>query len=130
MFGSGEQGRDFTYVSDVVAANMAAVRAPVENGAVINIGGDSTTTINRLVQELEELLGRPIRIEREDERAGDVRDTSASIDRAKELLGWTPAVPRDVGLRRQIDWHLRCAGMPDKVAPHARPARGGLRADA
>ncbi len=109
MFGTGEQRRDFTYVDDVVAANLAAVSATLEHGTVINIGGGETVSMNDLVEELGDIMERPIDVEMRDSQPGDVRNTSASIDRAREALGWTPRIGRREGLELQVAWHREAA---------------------
>jgi nucleoside-diphosphate-sugar epimerase len=105
LFGDGEQVRDFTYVGDVVAANVLAATADVAPGEVVNIAGGGSITVNNLLDLLGTLTGREVRIERLPEQAGDVRQTGGSIDRAAKLLGWQPEVTIAGGLEQQIAWH-------------------------
>jgi nucleoside-diphosphate-sugar epimerase len=106
VYGDGNQIRDFTFVGDVVAANVAAADAALPPGSVFNIAGGSETTVNALVGLISDLLGRRVDVEYMPEQAGDVRRTGGSIDRARTLLGWMPSVPLRDGLRRQLDAHV------------------------
>ncbi|MFQ5911994.1 MAG: NAD-dependent epimerase/dehydratase family protein [Nitrospinota bacterium] len=106
IYGDGEQTRDFTYVSDAVAANLAAaVRG--RDGTVYNIGGGERASINRVVRLLEEVSGRRARTQYLHPQAGDVRHTWGDISRAGRELGFCPRVGLTDGLRRQCEWHLR-----------------------
>jgi UDP-glucuronate 4-epimerase len=112
LYGTGEQVRDFTYVADVVAANLAAAEAPLAPGTVLNVAGGSAVTVNELLALVAELVGRPLRIEHLPEQAGDVAVTGGSTDRARALLGWRPTVDLRGGLGAQLSWcreELRCA---------------------
>lgn len=105
IHGDGEQARDFTYIDDVVAANLRAIEAPGDAlGRAFNVGGGGTpTSVNRLLELIAELTGaRPDPI-REEARAGDVRITDADVSLAGELLGYRPAVEIEEGLRRTVD---------------------------
>ena len=101
IYGTGEQIRDFTYVGDVVSATIAAGTADVEPGMVCNIAGGSSISVNELVPMLAEITGVPVEIAREPAQPGDVDRTGGSIDRARALLGWEPAVALSEGLRAQ-----------------------------
>jgi nucleoside-diphosphate-sugar epimerase len=103
VFGSGEQTRDFTYVSDIVDANLAAGEAEGVDG-VFNIGGGSRVTLTEVLETLSELAGAPLQIERIEEQAGDVKHTEADTSLARSKLGYTPKVSLREGLSRQIDW--------------------------
>jgi nucleoside-diphosphate-sugar epimerase len=103
LYDDGEQTRDFTYVSDVVAANLAAAQS-AENGAVFNIGGGSQVSINRVLETIEQLSGKKLRVRRESRQKGDVRHTSADCTRAREALGFQPQVPLAEGLSREWQW--------------------------
>jgi UDP-glucuronate 4-epimerase len=111
VFGDGEQIRDFTYVSDVVAATMAAGDVDVEPGSVFNVTGGSSVAVRDVLAVLSELLGIEIRVERADAQAGDVRQTGGSIERIRAELGWAPTVPLRDGLSNQIAW-TRGSGAP------------------
>jgi nucleoside-diphosphate-sugar epimerase len=102
IYGDGQQVRDFTYVSDVVAANIAAATAAIDAGSVFNIAGGSETTVNALVALIGELLGRDVAVEYLPTQPGDVRRTGGAIDCAAQALGWRPAVSLHDGLTAQI----------------------------
>lgn len=105
LFGDGLQLRDFTYVGDVVAANLAAADADIEPGAALNIAGGDSATMLDVIGLVNELTGRTVSIEHCAEQAGDVRRTGADIEPARRLLGWEPAVDVAAGLGRQVAWH-------------------------
>jgi UDP-glucuronate 4-epimerase len=104
VHGDGEQVRDFTYVSDVVAANLAAADTPDAPDEPINVAGGGATSVNRLLDLIGELVGRPVRRHEQPPQAGDVDRTGGSVELAAEVLGWKPEVPLDEGIRRQIAW--------------------------
>lgn len=104
IFGDGEQVRDFTFVSDIVAATLLAGRADVAPGTVVNVAGGGSVTINSLVAMLSRILGRELLVERQPEQPGDVRATGGTIERARELLGWVPEVALYDGLVAQHAW--------------------------
>ncbi|MEX0989850.1 MAG: NAD-dependent epimerase/dehydratase family protein [Actinomycetota bacterium] len=105
IHGDGEQARDFTFIDDVVDANLRAADAPNEAlGRAFNVGGGGTpTSVNRLLELIADLTdARPEPI-REPARAGDVRVTDADVSLAAELLGHRPAVPIEEGLRTTVE---------------------------
>jgi len=110
LFGDGEQIRDFTFVSDVVAANIAAGAADVAPGTVVNIAGGEPVTVNQLLGLLESAAGTSVAVERLPEQAGDTRQTGGAIDRASQLLGWSPQVDVAAGVAAQYAWQV---GLPD-----------------
>lgn len=103
IYGDGSQTRDFTYVDNVVAANLAAIRAagPL-GGAVVNVGTGSRVSLIELVAALNRELGTALEPSFEPPRAGDVRDSQASTDRARAVLGHEPTVDFAEGLRRTL----------------------------
>jgi nucleoside-diphosphate-sugar epimerase len=103
LYDDGEQTRDFTFVSDVVEANIAAAER-AEGGEVFNIGGGSEVSINHVLATIERLSGRTLRVRREERQKGDVRHTAADSTRARDVLGFRPAVPLTDGLRREWEW--------------------------
>lgn len=103
LYGDGEQTRDFTFVSDAVAANLACLDAEV-SGEVFNIGGGSRVSINRVLAILEAISGKKPRVRRIGKQKGDVRDTFADTSRAREALGFRPSVSIEEGLRRELEW--------------------------
>jgi UDP-glucuronate 4-epimerase len=106
VYGDGEQVRDFTYVSDAVAATIAATTVDVPPASVLNVAGGSSSTVNELVRLVAECLGCVIATHRVAEEPGDVRITGGAIDRARQLLRWEPEVPLREGIKRQITYQL------------------------
>jgi UDP-glucose 4-epimerase len=106
IHGDGHQSRDFTYIDNVVDANCRAAEAPDASG-VFNVGCGSRVSLLDIVARLEALLGRPLARRHTPGRAGDVPHTLADIDRARKLLGYTPLVDFDEGLRRTLDYFRR-----------------------
>lgn len=104
LFGDGSNVRDFTFVGDVVAANLAAVRADLPPGEVFNVAGGGSTTVRALLDLIGEAVGEPVRIEQAPAQAGDVRQTGGSTDKAQRLIGWSPAVDLPSGVARQVEW--------------------------
>src|ERR1700722_18718343 len=104
LYGDGRQVRDFTFVSDVVAANLAAGFGDVSPGTVVNIAGGSHAVMTDLIDLVGELAGAPVDCRRSPKEAGDVQQTGGAIDRAFELLGWEPQVSLREGLAAQVDW--------------------------
>jgi UDP-glucuronate 4-epimerase len=104
-YGDGEQVREFTYVADIVRANLAAVAADVPPGTFCNIAGGGEITLNRLIDLVGELAGTAVKVEEEDAKAGDARRNGGAIDRARELLGWVPEVSLRDGIAAQLAWH-------------------------
>jgi nucleoside-diphosphate-sugar epimerase len=103
VFGDGEQTREFTYVSDAVEGTIKAATADVV-GQVVNLGGGSRVTINRVLATLEDISRAKARRKTLPAALGDPRHTGASINLARELLGWEPRVSLREGLTRQWDW--------------------------
>lgn len=102
LYGDGQQTRDFTFVSDVIEANICAVDAPT--GRVFNVAGGSRVTVNQVIAELEELAGRPARLDRQVRRAGDQRHTWADTSAARQVLGYAPQVGLRDGLAAELAW--------------------------
>ncbi len=103
LYGDGEQTRDFTYVDDIVAANLAAAESDA-GGELFNIGGGSRISVNEVIASIGDILGREPRVRRLDVQRGDVRHTAADTTRAQRLLGYDPAVTLREGLGRQARW--------------------------
>jgi UDP-glucose 4-epimerase len=104
VHGDGEQSRDFTYIDNVVHANVLAGRAPGAGGEVFNVGCGDRISLLAIVARLERMLGRPIARQHTPPRAGDVRHTLADISHAKRRLGYEPLVPFDEGFRRTVEY--------------------------
>jgi len=105
IFGDGEQSRDFTYIENVVQANLRAAETQKGVGQVINIGNGERTTLNELLHELKSLTGKTnVEVDYQPARSGDVRHSLADTQRARELLGFEPRIRLREGLQRTIDW--------------------------
>ncbi|MFH1033184.1 MAG: NAD-dependent epimerase/dehydratase family protein [Pseudomonadota bacterium] len=104
LFGDGEQSRDFTYVSDIVDATIAAALTPQARGGIFNIGGGSRVSVNQVIAMLEEITGHKAPIERLAVAKGDVRDTEADTSRARAVLGYDPRFDLQKGLAAEVDW--------------------------
>jgi len=104
IFGDGGQTRDFTFVTDVVEANLLACHAPAERaaGEVFNIGCGVATSVSELWGQIRDLVGVDIEPVHEAARAGDVRESRAAIAKARERLGYAPGPDLQEGLRRTI----------------------------
>lgn len=110
IHGDGSQTRDFTFVDDVVAANLACCTAPAESaGCVCNIGCNQRITINDLAGKIAAIMGSAVKAVHDAPQKGDVRDSQADVSRAARLIGWTPKVSLEEGLRRTVDWFERGA---------------------
>ena len=111
LYGDGEQTRDFTYVGDVAeAARLAAVRGVP--GRVYNIGGGSRVSVNEVLRLVEQIVGRPVSIDRQPPQAGDMRDTFADTSLARADLGFEPRTPLAEGLAAEYAW----------LKPHLQPS--------
>lgn len=106
IFGDGTQMRDFTFVDDVVEANILAAESNI-TGEIFNIGGSSKISVGELIEKIEGILGKKAIIENIEIQKGDVKDTFADISKAKELLSWSPKVNIVEGLEKYIKWHKR-----------------------
>lgn len=105
IYGDGEQSRDFTFVGDVVEANMRAAETTRGVGHVFNVANGERITLNQLLEVLKELTGRTgVQADYREPRAGDVRHSLADITQARELLGYEPRGVLKDGLRQTIDW--------------------------
>ena len=102
IYGDGEQSRDFTYVENVVMANILACEAPRAAGEAINIGCGERVTLNQLLGDLREILQSKVEPIYADPRPGDVRHSLADISRARELLGYEPQYNLREGLEKML----------------------------
>jgi len=105
VYGDGEQSRDFTYVDNVVEANLLAARAKQTKGEVLNIACGQAITVNAIIEMINDLLGKNIKPIYTDPRPGDVRHSLADITSAQKLLSYKPRVPFKQGLKLAIDWY-------------------------
>ena len=103
IHGDGEQSRDFTYVTNVVDANLLAADADGVSGVVLNIATGRSFTVNELADAIGEVLELPVEKEYEPSRAADVRDSWADVAEARRLLGYEPAVSLEEGLRLTVE---------------------------
>jgi nucleoside-diphosphate-sugar epimerase len=107
IYGDGEQSRDFSYIDNVVSANLLAASAPAESvsGKVINIATGERFTLNQTFKFLQEIAGYQYEPAYREPRQGDIRDSQADISLARELLGYEPMVDFREGLRRTVEWY-------------------------
>jgi UDP-glucose 4-epimerase len=106
IYGDGEQSRDFTYVDNVVAANLLAADVPGVAGEIVNVATGGSTTVNELAETIGRLLGRPVDMAHEPEREADVRASWADLAEAERLLGYRPRITLEEGLRRTAEFLL------------------------
>ncbi|MCX8072612.1 MAG: SDR family oxidoreductase [Candidatus Binatia bacterium] len=104
IHGDGEQSRDFTYIDNVVEANLLACTQPNIAGEVFNVACNERHSVLEIARLVGELVGRTVKIEHTAPRAGDVRHTQASIEKAARLLHYRPKVGFEEGMRRTVDW--------------------------
>lgn len=104
IYGDGEQTRDFTYVSDIVDANILAMRSIVKSSGIYNIGGGSRTTVNNCIGILEDIMGKKARVKHISVQKGDVEHTYADTSKAKKDLDYKPKVPLGEGLQKEVGW--------------------------
>ena len=113
LYGDGGQIRDFTYVSDVVAANVLAAAAPLPAGsAVVNVAGGSQATLAEVIEIIEEAAGIGINLIAGGPQAGDVRRTGGDTAAAAGLLEWQPRIALEEGITRQLEWQATLNPVP------------------
>jgi len=105
IYGDGEQSRDFTYIDNVVEANLLAARARQTNGEVVNIACGLAITVNMIVDMINRLLGKRVKPTYVPARPGDVKHSLADITLARNLLGFKPIVQFPEGLEKAIAWY-------------------------
>ena len=111
IFGSGNQTRDFTHIDDVVKANMKILETNKADGEILNIGGERRTSINDIVDKLEEIIGIAPRVIYDEEQKGDAKHTLADTSLAKKLIGYSPTVHIEEGLNRYVEWYTKFMGL-------------------
>ena len=104
IYGDGQQTRDFTFVSDIVAANLLAGEVPEAIGKVFNIGGGCRVVLADVLKTMEQIIGKPLQKNYIDRARGDARHTSADISKAKRILGYQPQVSLAEGLAQEWEW--------------------------
>lgn len=105
LFGDGSQSRDFTYVDDIAAGTVKALKK-TGGFKIINLGGNAPYDINHVIRLIEKLLGKKARIRQHAFPKTDIKATWADIFEARKTLGWSPKVGLAEGLRRAVAWHL------------------------
>jgi nucleoside-diphosphate-sugar epimerase len=118
VFGDGEQTRDFTYIDNVVQANLLACEAPAASGKVINIGTGARISLNQTLQLLREISGNDLPAKYDSPRDGDIRDSQADVTLSRELLKYEPTVDFAAGMRRTFEWYKES----DKAAARQKSA--------
>lgn len=103
LYGDGEQTRDFTFVADAVTATIAAAERGVA-GRSYNIGGGSRVSMNDVLQIIEKVAGRPLKVSRENTQKGDMRDTYADSSLARQDIGFVPKVSLEEGIQAEYRW--------------------------
>ncbi len=104
VYGDGLQTRDFTFVSDAVAANLAAATVEDAVGEIFNIGGGSRVVLKEVLETMEEIIGKPIKRNHIERAMGDARHTAADVSKAKKILGYQPQVSLREGLTKEWEW--------------------------
>jgi UDP-glucose 4-epimerase len=112
IYGDGQQSRDFTYIENVVRANLLAAEAPAEKvaGRVFNIAGGQSISLLQLVAELNRLTGQSLKPVFEPPRVGDVKSSLADVTAAREALGYQSAVSWEDGLKRTLEFYKKPEG--------------------
>ncbi|NEO90597.1 MAG: NAD-dependent epimerase/dehydratase family protein, partial [Moorea sp. SIO3G5] len=104
IYGDGKQTRDFTFIKDIIAANLAAGTTPAAVGEVFNVGGGSRVVLADVLDTIEEIVGHPIKKNYIEKAKGDARHTAADITKAKTLLSYQPQVSLSEGLAQEWEW--------------------------
>jgi len=107
IYGDGLQSRDFTFVKNVVEANLLACKAPAVAGEVFNVACGDRITVISMLQQINKITGKDIAPIYGDLRKGDIKHSQADITRAKERLGYQPKVSFEEGLRSTIEWYRK-----------------------
>ncbi|NUQ64680.1 MAG: GDP-mannose 4,6-dehydratase [Pirellulales bacterium] len=103
VFGDGSQERDFSYVDDIARGTVAALGDV--GYEVINLGGDRPVRLSAVIETISSLVGQPVKIDHRPAHPADVPATWADVSKARKLLGWTPEVSIEEGLRRSVQWY-------------------------
>ncbi|MFA5554984.1 MAG: SDR family oxidoreductase [Phycisphaerae bacterium] len=105
IYGDGEQSRDFTYIENVVHANLMAAMAPQTKGQAVNIACGDSVTVNQIIEMINQIVGKNVKPCYVAPRSGDVKHSLADISLAKEIIGYEPKVEFRDGLEKAIDWY-------------------------
>ncbi|MDF5709627.1 MAG: NAD-dependent epimerase/dehydratase family protein [Nostoc sp. S4] len=104
IYGDGQQTREFTFISDIIAANLAAAIVPQAVGEIFNIGGGSRVVLAEVLNQIEEVVGKPIKRNYIEQAMGDARHTAADISKAEKILKYQPQVCLTEGLTKEWHW--------------------------
>lgn len=104
IYGDGQQTRDFTFVTDAIAANVTAGTHPEAVGEIFNIGGGSRVVLMDVITTMEKIVGQPIKRIHQERAMGDARHTAADVSKAKQLLGYNPQTSLEEGLVHEWEW--------------------------
>jgi UDP-glucose 4-epimerase len=105
IYGDGEQTRDFTFIDNVVHANLLAATAPKVEGQVVNIACGEHITVNKIIEMINDYLGKDVKCSYVPTRAGDIKHSFADISKAKKAIGYEPKVLFKQGLATAIEWY-------------------------
>ena len=105
IYGDGHTSRDFTYIDNVIHGNLLALRAPDAAGEIMNMATGGRISLLDLIDKINALLGTSIQPVHEDERPGDIKHSRAGIDKARDLLDFSPVVDFDDGLARTLEYY-------------------------
>lgn len=111
LFGATGHVRDFTFVGDVVAANRAAATRDVTPGTIVNVAGGAIVTMAELMETVEDVVGKPLHVDDQGKKAGDVSHTEADLTRVRDVLGWQAQTELRDGVANQVAWHERHAAL-------------------
>jgi UDP-glucose 4-epimerase len=120
--GDGSVSRDFTYVENVVNANVLAARVPIRSPLVCNIACGGRYSLLELLDAINDAAGRSVKPIFGPPRPGDIRDSTADISRAREALGYDVVVPFREGIRRTVAWYAEQVAASGSAAATAAPA--------
>ena len=104
VYGDGQQTRDFTFVGDAIAANLAAAIVPEAVGQIFNIGGGSRVVLAEVLDIMAEIVGKPIKRNHIEKAMGDARHTAADVSKARKILNYQPQVSLRDGLTQEWEW--------------------------
>jgi UDP-glucose 4-epimerase len=104
IFGDGQQTREFTFVSDIIAANLAAATVPEAVGEIFNIGGGSRVVLAEVLDIIAEIVAKPVKRNHLEKATGDARHTAADVSKAQKILGYQPQVSLREGLSQEWQW--------------------------
>jgi nucleoside-diphosphate-sugar epimerase len=107
IYGDGTQSRDFTFIKNVVHANILAAKANVTKGEVINVACNDRIDLNELAKKLNVILNKNLEPTYDEPRLGDVKHSQADINKAKLLIGYEPIVDFETGLKMTVDWYCK-----------------------